>query len=93
MDALRAICNAFLPPMATGEDTDGYYARKAGDLKIAEYIVEAFGELPPEQQKEMRQLLSLLNSRMLGLTWGGPRKRAVELSLRERGTTFAIMVA
>lgn len=75
-NALRAICNALLPALAG----DAFWQRNAADWNTAERIIAQIGQLTQREQKEFHQLLAVLASRMLGLTWGGPLKPVYRLS-------------
>jgi choline dehydrogenase-like flavoprotein len=76
LKALRAVCDTLIPAIA-GDD---YWQRKASDFKVAERMVDQVSNLSLREQKEFQQLLSLLSSRALGITWRGPLKPAYLLS-------------
>ncbi len=80
MSAFRAICDVIIPSVEVENDIDGYWKRKASDLKVPEQIVQLVATLSNEEQKEFIQLLVLLSVPMLGLTWGGPLKGASNLT-------------
>jgi choline dehydrogenase-like flavoprotein len=82
--ALRAVCDALIPPIARPSDPDGYWRRSANDLAIAEKIALALDAVSPDEQAEFRQLLDLLASPLVGLTWLGPMKGAAQLTLQQR---------
>ncbi len=67
MAALRAVCDALLP----GFGGDDYARRTASDLKVAERVLELVGSLGNPQQADFQQLMLLLASPAVGLTFGG----------------------
>jgi choline dehydrogenase-like flavoprotein len=78
--ALRAVCDAFIPSVAHLADPDEYWQRKASDMHIAEKITLALDAVSPDEQQEFRQLLDLLASPLVGLTWFGPLTSASRLT-------------
>lgn len=83
LSALRAVADALVPSLSTANnfpDTDKFYALSASDAEIAEKIALALDKLTPSQQKDFVQLLDVLTSPALGLTWFGPMKPAQNLS-------------
>ncbi len=76
LKALRAICNVLIPSI----EGDAYWQRKASDFKVVERMMEQISHLSEREQKEFKQLLSLISSRTLGLTWRGRLKPANDLS-------------
>ncbi len=88
LDALRAACDAFVPRLDRADDPDGFWARAASDLDVAGRVVELVEALPEAQQKEFAQLLDLLASPLVGLTWGGPLKPLAALGPAQREALF-----
>lgn len=84
--ALAALADAYIPTIErpAAADPTGYWQRKASDLDIAQKVIVAISTLPPDQQEEFQQLLKLLNSRLLGLTWGKAFRNVHQLSIEER---------
>ncbi len=78
---LRAVCDAFIPtvPNAT-TDPHGFWRLKASDFEAAEKISLALDHLSPQQQQEFVQLLDILGSPLLGLTWFGALKGVQHLA-------------
>ncbi len=84
LSALRAICDTFIPYIQNSDDPHGYWARSASDANVAERILEAIKKIKEEDQIQFRQLLDLLASPLLGLSWFGPLKPADKLSPAQR---------
>jgi len=76
--ALKSICNAFIPGYKDKEDA--YWKRSATDMNLDEIILELLAKTPVEQQKDFENILNLLASPMLGLTWLGPLKPVYKLT-------------
>ena len=84
--ALTAICNTFLPSIARPDDPDGYWARSAADLDVPGRIIALMAQAKAEDRVPFFQLLDLLASPLLGLTWLGPLRPAHRLSAEQRAT-------
>ena len=83
---LRAVCDAFVPAVAHEPDPHGFWSRRASDLGVAEHITELVGTLDRRAQRELVQLLALMSSPALGLTWRGPLKPFTALDDAQRET-------
>lgn len=83
-NGLAAICEAFIPSISKSGDSDGFWARSAGDMGVAARILRALERAKIEDQRKFQQLAGLLDSPILGLTWQGPLKPAGRLTLAER---------
>ncbi|MEO0472285.1 MAG: GMC family oxidoreductase [Bacteroidota bacterium] len=83
-EALIAICDSLIPTTSQSSDPHDYWRRPASDMQVADQILELLDELSAHHQKEFRQLLFLLGSPLLGLTWMGPLKPAHKLSHEQR---------
>ena len=81
---LRAVCDAFVPPLDRTPDPHGFWSRAASDLDVAERIAGLIASLDEGTQREFGQLLGLLGSRALGMTWRGPMKPFAALSAAQR---------
>ncbi len=81
---LRAVCDAFVPALDRAPDPHGFWSRAASDLGVAEHIAALILSLDGGTQREFDQLLDLLGSRALGLTWRGPMKPFTALSAAQR---------
>lgn len=84
--SLVALCDTFLPSIQKPEDPDGYWARRASDLSIPETIVQLISQLKAEDRTQFEQLLGLLSSPLLGLTWLGPLRPFHRLRPEQRET-------
>lgn len=66
--ALEAACEALIPSLAAPAGGDpSYWAATAKDFDVAGQILEIIGAQSPAEQKEFRDLLALLNSKIVGL--------------------------
>ncbi len=81
---LGLVCDTFIPSIEKEQDTSGYWKRKGTDIGIVEHIIETIQSLPEESRTSFVDLLDLLDSRKLGLTWMGPMKSFGDLSLKQR---------
>jgi choline dehydrogenase-like flavoprotein len=86
VEALRAACDALIPSIRRTDDPDGFWARRASDLGVAESFAALIDSLGEAERKEFRQLLDLLGSRLLGVTWLGPLKPITDLTPEQRET-------
>jgi len=84
LEALRAVCDALVPSLPADDDPHGFWARSAADLDVAGAIATLLDALPEAVQREFVQLLDLLASPALGLTWGGPMRPAAALTPEQR---------
>ncbi len=84
--ALTALCDTLIPSVQKTDDPDGYWSRKASDLDVPPRILELIGDTKTEDQVQFRQLLGLIASPALGLTWFGPMKAADRLTSAQRET-------
>ncbi len=82
--ALQAICNSFIAAFNTHDDPYGYWARSAQDMKVAERIMSLIQQAKTEDKEQFKQLLQLISSPMLGVSWLGPLKPAHKLSPAQR---------
>ena len=80
LSALSALCDAFIPAISKTDDPDGYWARKASDVQAPERILELLAGVKAEDKVQFDQLLFLISSPLLGLTWFGPLKPADRLT-------------
>ncbi len=84
VNALEAMMDALFPSIIKENDTTGYWKRKGSDFDMVSFMEETINIMPEENIKLFKQLVNLLDSRMLGLTWFGPLKKAQHLSLSQR---------
>jgi choline dehydrogenase-like flavoprotein len=80
LNALSAICDTFIPSIAKPNDQNSYWKSSASDLNTPQRIVELLGSMKAEDQAQFQQLLQLISTPLLGLTWFGPLKGAQELT-------------
>lgn len=83
-EALEIICDTFIPSIKKEDDLDGYWERKATDLPVVQNILNTISKLPKEDRESFVDLLDLMNSRKLGLTWLGSPRRISELTIEQR---------
>ncbi len=83
--ALAAICDTFVATVPHTPDPHGYWTRKASDQGVPERIIALLGTVKAEDQTNFAQLLGLIVSPLLGLTWGGPLRPAHQLTEQQRG--------
>lgn len=81
---LSLMCDALIPSVERADDPHGYWERKASDLGVPEKLVSVIQAQPIENQESFIQLLDLLNSSFVGLTWFGPFKSADQLTDSQR---------
>ncbi|MEO1410332.1 MAG: GMC family oxidoreductase N-terminal domain-containing protein [Bacteroidota bacterium] len=84
--ALEAVCQTIVPPLQRPDDPDAYWARSPRDLGTADRIIEVVGQLSDRDRKEMEQVLAVLASPLVGLTWWGPLKGIQNLRPEQRQT-------
>ncbi len=85
MAVLRAVCDTLVPSLVRADDPDGFWARAASDLDVAEQAAAALATQSPAQQAQFRQLLGLLGSPLVGLSVRGcPPKPFMGMTLAER---------
>ncbi len=81
---LRAVADTFIPSTSGNSELQPYWNRKGSDINYFNKIEEIISALPIEQQKEFRQLLDLLSSQLLGITWFGALKSIDKLNIEQR---------
>jgi choline dehydrogenase-like flavoprotein len=84
LQALAAICDTFVAAVPMSPDPNGYWARRASDQGVPQRIIELLGTVKTEDQDNFAQLLGLIASPLLGLTWGGPLRPAHRLTEAQR---------
>src|SRR3954469_25793943 len=57
LDALRAVCDTVVPSIAVDEDPDGFWARSASELGVAEVAAGVIATLPEAQGAGLQSLL------------------------------------
>ncbi|NVO83535.1 FAD-dependent oxidoreductase [Hymenobacter terrestris] len=83
---LRALADTLVPAMAppTGAEDAAYWSRRGSEGIDLDKMAEALSAQPAGAQQEFGQLLRLLDSPALGLTWFGPLKPFVKLDAGQR---------
>jgi choline dehydrogenase-like flavoprotein len=82
--ALAALCDTFIAEIKMNDDPQGYWARSAKDMRVAERILSLIQQAKTEDRVQFEQLLRLIASPMLGVSWLGPLKPAHKLSPAQR---------
>ncbi|MDQ6746502.1 MAG: FAD-dependent oxidoreductase [Candidatus Dormibacteraeota bacterium] len=70
---LRVLCDTFVPRIERDPDPDGFWARAASDLQVAEWVEATLGGLPPESLDPVREFMDGLA--MLGFPDATPEDR------------------
>ncbi|HHG84015.1 MAG TPA: hypothetical protein ENJ82_04635, partial [Bacteroidetes bacterium] len=78
--ALEAVCDVLIPSLLAEDGQDDFWASQPSDWQVASELLEVIEGLTPGEQKEFLQLLSILESRMAGLVWGGKWAKFRDLS-------------
>jgi choline dehydrogenase-like flavoprotein len=84
MQALAAICDTFVGAVHAKTDPDGYWSRTASAQGVPQRILDLLAGAKAEDRANFDRLLSLLDSPLLGLTWGGPLRPAHRLTEAQR---------
>jgi choline dehydrogenase-like flavoprotein len=84
LQALAAVCDTFIANIQRADDPHGYWKRTASDNGVPERILQLMQSVKAEDQAAFGQLLDLISSPLLGLTWGGPLKPAHRLTPEQR---------
>ena len=84
--ALVVACDALIPAAKIGETATliKFGKLKASDLNVADRILEIINIQSESDKKEFKQLLSILSSALLGITWGGSFKNIMQLDKKQR---------
>ncbi|HRI26880.1 MAG TPA: FAD-dependent oxidoreductase [Chitinophagales bacterium] len=88
--ALCAVCNVFVPPVnqPNGNDDTSFWQLKASDTQVPHHILELVAQLPPAEQSEIKQLLTLLASPLFGLTCFKGLKSINAMPFKQRETAL-----
>ena len=84
---LEEIANTFIATIESDTDKPFWEARGAS-LVSAEKMAEVISSQPRPARSEFSQLLQILDSNLLGMTWGGPMKKFLDLSPPQRENLF-----
>lgn len=89
---LRAICDAFHPSLAPAGADDGVlFETGASDLGVPAALERAIDLLPAVERGEMRQLLTLMDGRILGALLCGVPRGIVDMTAADRERLLASM--
>lgn len=77
--ALEAACDALIPKLAAEDDHPAFWTSRPSDWQVASQLLDIIGNLTPGEQKEFRQLLALLESRLAGAIFAGKWARFRDL--------------
>ncbi|WP_165699367.1 GMC family oxidoreductase N-terminal domain-containing protein [Hymenobacter jejuensis] len=83
-EILQALADTFIPGFAGKPDHPEYWARHGSEGVDIDKVAEVLSAQPVGAQQEFQQLLGLLGSPMLGLTWFGSLKPFVRLDAAQR---------
>ncbi|RSK50941.1 FAD-dependent oxidoreductase [Hymenobacter rigui] len=83
---LRALADTFIPSLPAPADSPdaAYWARRGSEGVDLEKLAAAIAAQPAGAQREFLQLLKLLDSSALGMTWFGPLRPFVRLEPEQR---------
>ena len=70
-EALAAICDAFIPSIKGEKENTIYWETCPSQLHVPQKIVNLIKNLPLDKQWEFKQLIKILSSHTLGLTYWG----------------------
>jgi choline dehydrogenase-like flavoprotein len=82
--ALTALCDTFIPSIVKSNDQNDYWKTSASDLNTPQAIIDLLSGMKKEDQAQFEQLLQLISTPLLGLTWFGPLKGAQDLTPAQR---------
>lgn len=81
---LEEVANTFIAAV-DGKRTDPeFWKARGGERVKPEKIAEIVSRQPQPDREEFLQLLKILDSNLLGVSWGGPMKRFLDLSPAQR---------
>ncbi len=86
---LEEIANTFIAPVNGKSSHPEFWLAKGADKVAPEKIAVIIASQPAPAREEFLQLLKLLDSNLLGLTWGGPIKKFLALSPLQREKMLA----
>ncbi|GAB2963315.1 GMC family oxidoreductase [Hymenobacter coalescens] len=81
---LLALADAFIPALPETASAQEFWQRAGSAGVRLELLAAAVAAQPAVAQQQFRQLLALLDSRLLGLSWGGPLRPFGQLTAAER---------
>jgi choline dehydrogenase-like flavoprotein len=79
---LRSVCDTYVPPL---DDPSPFYRRSASDIHVDALLAEAVeGALQPENARDFKRILSVIDSALYNLVLTGKPQRFSSLSPEER---------
>lgn len=81
---LLALADTFIPSLPAETPAAAFWQRPGSAGVRLELLTAALQAQPAARQREFEQLLAVLDSPLLGLSWGGPLRRFVALSPERR---------
>jgi choline dehydrogenase-like flavoprotein len=81
---LLALADTFIPSLPPATPDVAFWQRPGAAGIRTELLAAALAAQPQVLQQQFAQLLTLLNGRLLGLSWGGPLKPFLDLNPSER---------
>ncbi|WP_339784573.1 GMC family oxidoreductase [uncultured Imperialibacter sp.] len=85
---LEEVANTFIAPDTTSGEHKGFWASKGADRVAPGKIAEVIASQPRPAREEFIQLLKILDSNLLGMTWAGPMKKFLDLTFQQREKLF-----
>lgn len=87
--ALQIVCDTFVPPVEGQNNGQAeFWQLKASDLQVADRILELAAQLPPDEQKELKQLFALLASPLFGVSTLKGLKSIAQMTFKQRETAL-----
>ncbi|GAB3830043.1 FAD-dependent oxidoreductase [Hymenobacter jeollabukensis] len=81
---LLALADTFIPSLPAETAATAFWQRSGAEGVRLELLTAALEAQPEALQQQFAQLLALLDSPLLGLSWGGPPRRFVALNAAQR---------
>ncbi|OON67885.1 GMC family oxidoreductase [Hymenobacter sp. CRA2] len=81
---LLVLADTFIPSLPAADAHAGFLQGHGAERIRLELVAAAIEAQPERAQRQFRQLLALLDSRLLGLSWGGPLRPFGQLTAAER---------
>lgn len=84
---LEEVANTFIAPTESAGGK-AFWQSRGSNIVRAEKIAEVVASQPRPSRSEFSQLLQILDSNLLGMTWGGPMKKFLDLTPAQREKLF-----
>jgi hypothetical protein len=85
---LEEVANTFIASDTTGGENEGFWFSRGADRVAPGKIAEVIASQPRPAREEFAQLLKILDSNLLGMTWTGPMKKFLDLTFHQREKLF-----